>query len=244
MARTARAAGGRQLSTWEPGPAGGDSEAVPRLAVRVAEHENLVGPDLVHQRAAPATTTGVAELDELLAADLELPVLAVLGEPRRRQVLQRRRIRHADRRALDHHVLAAVPAVRAGAPRRHSHVRVDVEVALLLLLGARAEREGTVLPDAHERHRMRTPVRADGDDPVQLRVYQQALDGSPRRCDSRRVAVPRVDLSGRHAPSDSPSDRNSSAWNRQSSRCRRCRTWPLPGPAGPVRGWVRAGRGC
>src|SRR5215217_3456649 len=164
----------------EPGGMSHDSEAVPGLAVRVAEHENLVGPDLVHPRAAPAPTTGVAELDEPLAADLELPVLAVLGEPRGRQPLQHLRIRHANRRALDHHILAAVPAVGAGTACRHSHVRVGVEIALLLLLGAGAERERTVLPDAHEQYGMQTPVRADGDDPVQLRVDQQALDGSPR----------------------------------------------------------------
>jgi hypothetical protein len=59
-----------------------ESEAVRRLAVRVAEHDDLCGRDPVDPGASLGTAAGVAELDELLAADFEPPVLAVLGKPR------------------------------------------------------------------------------------------------------------------------------------------------------------------
>src|SRR3954463_5831081 len=99
------------------------SEAVGGLAVRVAEGEDLGGCDPVDPGAALGGSTRVAQLDELLAADLEPPVVAVLGGPFRAQPLEHLRILDAHGRALDHDVLAAVPAVRAHASRRHGYHR-------------------------------------------------------------------------------------------------------------------------
>src|SRR5215207_3175075 len=56
-----------------------------------------------------------------------------------------------------------------------------------------------------------TPVRADCDDPVELRVDEEALDVIPRWWGGRCVAVSRIDPSGRHVPFDWFRDGNSSA---------------------------------
>src|SRR4051794_37517558 len=77
------------------------SEPVRRLSVPAAEGEHLRGGDPVDPGPALGVAARVAELDELLVAHLVLPVVAVLGEPRVGQLLQRRRIRHAHGRALD-----------------------------------------------------------------------------------------------------------------------------------------------
>src|SRR3954447_16873583 len=158
----------------------------------MTEDDDLPGPDGVDPRTAVRAGTGATELDELLAPDLERPVVAVLRVPGVGQPLQGLRVRHAYGGALDHDVLSCVPAVRAGAPGRHSHVRVAVEVALLLLVWSGAEREGAVQPYAHERYRVRPPVRPDSDDPVELRILEKALDVGPRRRVGRRLPVSRV----------------------------------------------------
>jgi hypothetical protein len=57
-------------------------------------------------------------------------------------------IDHAPRRPLHHHVDdPLLPVVAAGG---HDHVRMDGQVAPLLLLGAGAEVERTVLPHGDE----------------------------------------------------------------------------------------------
>ena len=49
---------------------------------------------------------------------------------------------------------------------------------MLLLVRPGAEGEGALVPDADERHRVRSAVRSDGDDPVELSVGEQPLDVS------------------------------------------------------------------
>src|SRR5215212_8657284 len=109
------------------------SEAVRCLTVLIAEGDHLVGLHAVDPGASLRTAAGVADLHELLAANLELPVLAVLGEPRIGQRPERRGVCHTLRRALDDNVLTAVPTVGTGYAGRHRHTRVGVQVALLLL---------------------------------------------------------------------------------------------------------------
>jgi hypothetical protein len=55
------------------------------------------------------------------------------------------------------------------------------------------------VPDADEWYGVRTPVRADRDDPVELRVGEEPLDVIPWWCGGQRIAIPWVDLSGGHA---------------------------------------------
>jgi hypothetical protein len=50
--------------------------------VRVAERDDLGGLHSVDPGASLGTSAGIAQFDELLAADLEPSVIAVLGEPR------------------------------------------------------------------------------------------------------------------------------------------------------------------
>lgn len=75
--RTHRPRGGRLLQASARSAAAG-SEAVRRPSVPVAEGDDLVGGDPVDPCAAVRARAGVADLDELLAADLEPPVVAVL----------------------------------------------------------------------------------------------------------------------------------------------------------------------
>jgi Bacterial regulatory proteins, luxR family len=57
-------------------------EAIPGLAVRVAKSDDLGRLHPVDPGASLGTSAGMADFDELLATDLEPPILAVLGEPR------------------------------------------------------------------------------------------------------------------------------------------------------------------
>jgi len=148
--------------------------------VLVAEGDDLRGLDSVDMCPSCGAATGVAELYELLPVDLKPPVLPVLGEPGVRLRPQRLGVGHPNRRALDHNILAAVPPVRTRAAGRHRHLRVGVEVAVLLLLRAGAERERAGVPDADQRYGVRAPVPPDGDDPVELRPGEETPDVTPR----------------------------------------------------------------
>ena len=57
-------------------------EAIPGLAVRVAKSDDLGRLHPIDPGASLGTSAGMADFDELLATDLEFPILAVLGEPR------------------------------------------------------------------------------------------------------------------------------------------------------------------
>src|SRR4029453_9697350 len=107
------------------------------------------------------------EFNEFLVAHPELPVLAVLGEPRVCKRLQRIGVGYSLRRAFDDNVLARVPAIDAGGPGRQRDLLVGVEVALLLLIRTGAEGESPVTPDSDERNSVRATVSADRDDPKQ-----------------------------------------------------------------------------
>ena len=109
------------------------SEAVRCLTVFIAEGDDLVGLHPVDPGASLGTAAGVADLHELLAANLEFPVLAVLDKSGIGERPKGRGVCHPLRRALDDDVLTAVPTVGSGCTCRHRHTRVGVQVALLLL---------------------------------------------------------------------------------------------------------------
>jgi hypothetical protein len=121
----------------------------------------------------------MAQFDELLAADSNLQSSPYLAS-------------HASASACS----ASAAVTRTAVPSTISlpvfqplapvvpvvtrHVLVAVEVALLLLLWAGTERERAVVPDAQKWYGVRAAVRADSDDPVELRVSEEALDVIPR----------------------------------------------------------------
>ena len=104
----------------------------------VAEGDHLRGLHPVNKRPS-CRDTGAAEPHELLPLDLEFPVVPVLGDPGVRQQLKCLDIIHPHRRALDHDIPAAIPPVGTRASGGHRHLRVGVEVAVLLLLRAGAK---------------------------------------------------------------------------------------------------------
>jgi hypothetical protein len=101
-------------------------------------------------------------------SDRVAPVVGVLGRPSVRQRLQGVGVGDPHGDALDDDVLAGAPALRTGAASGPRDVGVGLEVAMLLLVRPGAEGEGAVVPDADERHRVRSTVRANGHDPVEL----------------------------------------------------------------------------
>ena len=124
----------------------------------VPEEQDLRRLHPEHPGAALGAAPGVAELDELVAAHLEAPVVGVLARPGVRQGMQGSGVRDPVGDTLDDDVLAGAPAPRTRAAGRNRDVRVALEVAVLLLVGAGAEEEGAVAPDADERNGVRATV--------------------------------------------------------------------------------------
>src|SRR3954466_10752623 len=129
--RAAAIVGAPALARARPGP----SEAMPGVAegapgegkdLRRADGEHERGPDVVC---------------EAVLGDLVFPLPVPLLRPGCGQPLEQLPVGDAYRLALDNHVQAALPVIRAG---RQGDARIGGEVELLLLVRARAEMQRVV----------------------------------------------------------------------------------------------------
>ncbi len=156
--------------------------------------QDLVGRDPVDPGATSGAAAGPAGSTNSAPADLEPPVVAVLGEPGVGQ--RRQRVGSVTRTAVPSTTTSLPgPAVRCRC-RRWSPPTCGL--AARFRASARPGRYRTrTRPRARHRPGVRRgpAVDADRDDPVELRLGEEPLDVIPRRAAGRCVAVPRVDLS-------------------------------------------------
>jgi hypothetical protein len=124
-------------------------------------------------------------------ADIEVPHAAVFRLIGIGESLQRVALRHAQRGPFDNDIEPGRPGVVARGQR---NARIVLEVAGLLLVGARAEVHHALVRDTDQRRHVRAAVAAHRAQPVQLGLLEDARGFGPRRRGGPGAAEPAVDL--------------------------------------------------